>query len=66
MSHWHIYIWIGLFWGFFPNFLEGVYVSTVHGQTVENNSLTAYDCLSWTMDILVHQRFVNILSTVSH
>ena len=38
-------------------------VSTVHGQTVENNGLTAYGRLSWTVHILGRQRFVNGLST---
>ena len=34
-------------------------VSTVHGQTVENNSLNTYGRLSWTVNILGRQRFVN-------
>ena len=34
-------------------------VSTVHGQTVENNGLTAYSSLSWTVNILGRQRLVN-------
>ena len=44
-------------WGVF------IEVSTVHGKTIENNSLTAYGSLPWTVNILglstVHQRLVN-------
>ena len=42
-----------------------VEVSTVHSQTVENNSITAYGHLSWNVNILGRQRFVKGLSTVS-
>ena len=38
-------------------------MSTVHGQTVGNNDLAAYGCLSY---ISGRQQFVNGLSTVSH
>ena len=31
----------------------------VHDQTVENNGLTAYGCLLWTVNILGHQHLVN-------
>ena len=37
-------------------------LSTVHGQTVENNRLTDYTRLYWNMNILGHQRFVNSYS----
>ena len=36
-----------------------VEVSTAQGQTIENNGLTAYSCLYWTVNILGHQCFIN-------
>ena len=41
-------------------------VSTVHSQTMENNGLTAYSSMSWTVNILGRQRLVNGSSLVSH
>ena len=36
----------------------------VHSQTVENNCLTAYGRLPWTVNVLGRQRFINGSSTV--
>ena len=33
-------------------------LSMVHGQTLENNGLTAYGRLPWTVNILGRQRLV--------
>ena len=48
----------------YKSFLPWLEVSTVHGQTVKNNGLTAYGRLLWIVNILGRQCFVNGASTV--
>ena len=41
-------------------------VSIVHVQTVENNGLTAYGFLLWTVNILGSQQIFNVYPKVSY